>query len=183
MKIANFQAESVVNGPGKRAVLWFQGCTLACPGCFNPHTHTKNAGENKTVQDIIDWLRPLPVDGITLSGGEPFQQYPELLELLKTIRQELPHLSIVIFSGFYLHELNKFGSEALELTDAVIAGRYEQTQHVGDKLIGSANQEIVVFPHSIYTVEQFSDMKHSEVRIDTEGLIRITGIAPVLLNA
>ncbi|MCA9796206.1 MAG: 4Fe-4S cluster-binding domain-containing protein, partial [Candidatus Eremiobacteraeota bacterium] len=74
LRIADIVWSSRANGPGPRAVVWVQGCSLGCAGCFNPHTHDFQAGRWLPVPDLVEQLRGLPVQGLTISGGEPLQQ-------------------------------------------------------------------------------------------------------------
>ena len=74
VRVHAIEPRSRANGPGVRFVVWLQGCTLGCPGCFNPLTHDPRAGTERAVDDIVAQLRAVRVDGLTLSGGEPMQQ-------------------------------------------------------------------------------------------------------------
>jgi anaerobic ribonucleoside-triphosphate reductase activating protein len=81
MLLHAFIPASRANGPGLRAVVFFQGCTLACRGCFNPETHSF-AGTEVTVdavaEQVIRTREEHGVEGVTFSGGEPMQQAPAL---------------------------------------------------------------------------------------------------------
>ena len=84
------------------STVFFQGCTLACRGCFNPETHSF-AGTEVTVDAVADKVlrahKEHGVEGVTFTGGEPMQQSPVLLELMETLRQQVPNLSFGMFSG------------------------------------------------------------------------------------
>src|SRR5512144_1772309 len=101
LRIHRFEPLSRVNGPGLRSVLWSQGCALGCPGCFNPETHSFEAGERWTVDQTIEALLSMKdrVEGITLSGGEPLHQHKQLAKVLKTVRKQ-SNLSVLVFSGY-----------------------------------------------------------------------------------
>ena len=76
VRIHAFEPASRANGPGLRAVVWFQACTLGCPGCFNPDTHDPRAGYDAHTAGLaasVLALRPT-VAGLSVSGGEPLQQ-------------------------------------------------------------------------------------------------------------
>jgi anaerobic ribonucleoside-triphosphate reductase activating protein len=100
------------------------------------------------VAAVLGWLAsldPLP-DGVTVSGGEPFQQPRALRELLEGIgRWRPPRLDILLYSGYtYSHLSRRPGSrEILELCDAVVAGPYVQRRNDGAPLRGSSNQRLV----------------------------------------
>jgi anaerobic ribonucleoside-triphosphate reductase activating protein len=95
MKIHAMERCSRANGPGSRFVVWFQGCTLGCPGCFNPKTH-RTDGREISVDELASQI-PGDIEGITLSGGEPLQQAEAAAELLDVARAR--GLSTLAFSG------------------------------------------------------------------------------------
>ncbi len=72
---------------GVRAVIWFQGCTIGCPGCFNPETHSPGGGRETEVEELVGKIVGLggSIDGVSISGGEPFQQPEGLLALVKPL--------------------------------------------------------------------------------------------------
>lgn len=181
LRVHQFIPESQANGPGRRAVIWTQGCSLGCPGCFNPETHDFAAGQPISIDQLIDRLVTLGdrIEGVTLSGGEPFQQPDALLALLRRLRRETT-LSCLIFTGFALDELHRLplGPACLEHVDVLIAGRYDraQTQHAGP-LLGSANQQAHLLS-SRYTLADLAPVPTCEVIITPDGDVRFTGIAP-----
>lgn len=80
--------DSIVDGPGLRAVIWTQGCVHNCIGCHNPQTHNLYDGYEVDTTDIIDKIKHLKLQrGITLSGGEPFLQPEALEEIAKEARK------------------------------------------------------------------------------------------------
>ena len=101
LRMHHFLPCSRANGPGWRAVIWVQGCSLGCPGCFNPETHAFNGGAALGVDDLFKRIETVgdSVEGLTVSGGEPFQQLRPLTALLRRVRGET-RLSIIVFTGF-----------------------------------------------------------------------------------
>jgi anaerobic ribonucleoside-triphosphate reductase activating protein len=172
LRIHALNEYSLVNGPGVRSVIHFQGCKFACPGCFNPETHSMSGGFEITVDEVINKI-PTDIDGVTISGGEPFLQQEALLELVKRIRT-LGH-SIVIFSGFYMYEIQnlKHGPEILKYVDALIDGRFDQSVMSVDGLHGSDNQTIHLLTDR-YSKEDFVK-REVEFTFDMDGNVRITG--------
>ena len=67
-----FEPASRANGPGLRAVVWFQGCTLGCPGCFNPATHASHGGATADTVSLANeiLLAGEPIEGVSISGGD-----------------------------------------------------------------------------------------------------------------
>ena len=75
IKIAGIIKESIVDGPGIRLVVFTQGCVHNCEGCHNPETHSFSDGYYIEIGEILNMVKENPLlDGITLTGGEPFHQ-------------------------------------------------------------------------------------------------------------
>lgn len=204
---------SHVNGPGDRAVIWFQGCHgMNCPGCWNQESHKHGAGSLETANDLVGWLEKQPnIEGITISGGEPLQQAVSLLAFTYQVRERLPYLSIGLYTGYTLKELEDgrffwyWGESVADNTsphdefvpgtptlwkqirdnlDFAVMGRYNQLLRTTSKpLCGSSNQELVLFT-SFYKPEDF-EQQSVEICISPDGkLVNITGfpIQPAALK-
>src|SRR5262245_24598549 len=108
MLIHGFVSHTRVNGPGLRAVVYFQGCNLGCAGCWNPATHAF-AGRSCGLQDVAEQVaaadRIRAIEGVTFSGGEPMQQALDLLNLIRLLKRTRPELSIGMYSGYSEREL------------------------------------------------------------------------------
>jgi anaerobic ribonucleoside-triphosphate reductase activating protein len=198
MRIHSMISDSGVNGPGRRAVVWFQGCTLACPGCWNPATHAFGVGTNRSVQEVGAWiLACADIEGVTFSGGEPFQQAEALLGLCEYLKTAGPSLSIGLFSGYTIRELTSGGWQyrsdrdnswhhgSSELFDGIkchldfgVFGRFNQAQHTTDKpLCGSRNQEVVFFTNRYSSGDLLQ--QECEINISSDGEeMTITGFPP-----
>ena len=171
---------SCANGPGTRNVVWFQGCTLGCSGCFNPKTHDPNAGKELSAADICRCLLPPdepPCDGITISGGEPFQQPEGLLELLQLLKAA--HTPpVLVFSGYpyaMIQQTPAF-SVCLPFIDALICGPYRADVPPDyERFCSSGNQELIIRSDRI-TPEDFRDLPLREWIFDHHGLTVISGI-------
>ncbi len=86
LRVHAIEPLSYANGPGPRSVLWVQGCSLGCRGCFNQATHDPSAGESMAVEEAAKRLtRHAGIEGVTISGGEPFQQALPLALLLEWV--------------------------------------------------------------------------------------------------
>lgn len=87
-------------GPGRRIGIWFQGCSIRCPGCISMDTWTHGRGTT-TIAEVVDAISPWlsTADGITVSGGEPFDQREALFELLARLRA-LTAADILVFTGY-----------------------------------------------------------------------------------
>jgi anaerobic ribonucleoside-triphosphate reductase activating protein len=86
---------SRANGPGLRAVVFFQGCSIGCVGCWNPKSHRFRGTEitvDVVTQQVLRARALYGLEGITFSGGEPMQQADSLLGLLHSLREQAPEL-------------------------------------------------------------------------------------------
>jgi len=181
LRLHGMLPSSQANGPGLRWVLWLQGCNLACPGCFNPETHPFNAGQRMEISSLAKSILDAQehIEGISISGGEPFIQAQELAVFLEMIRQQ-SRLSVLIFTGYSLNELGSIpsASRVLQLTDVLIAGRYVQSRRIASGLIGSDNKKIHLLTNR-YTREDILASFEAEVHIQIDGGILLTGIDPL----
>jgi anaerobic ribonucleoside-triphosphate reductase activating protein len=165
-------------------VLWFQGCSLGCAGCYNPETHSPAPQNEVSVAELANEIeaRKSEIEGISLTGGEPLQQPEAVLALLEelAVRTEL---SVLIFSGYTHKEIEvlPLGPPILEHADVLIAGRYSQLKHLGTKLLGSTNQDVLLLSRR-YTHDQVSNTPSTEVRIHPDGSIVLSGVDPIDLE-
>lgn len=191
---------SEVNGPGVRAVIWFQGCTLNCPGCWNPDTHAFDKSKETSINSLTTWLQLLEgIEGVTFSGGEPMQHVADVLEICQYLRDVRPELSIGMFTGYTARELEtgnwqtilpvatpgmpgtvmlpgtgSLWEEVSKRLDFAVMGRFNVGKMTTKKpLCGSSNQEVVLFSDR-YTADAFKPQT-TQVTIDGDGLVKITG--------
>lgn len=178
LRLHAFEPASRANGPGVRAVVWFQGCTLGCPGCFNPGTHNPQGGYLCDTETLAAEILALGtrIEGISISGGEPFQQPEALLDLLGRLAGS--HLSRLVFSGYSLAEIDRLplGPRILRHVDVLIAGRYVASQHLGHSLLGSANQQIHLLT-SRYTLSELGRVPTRELILHADGSITASGLS------
>lgn len=181
LRIHQFLPYSRANGPGVRAVVWVQGCSLGCPGCFNPETHSFGGGELVAVDELVRRIAVLgeSIEGITLSGGEPLQQRPPLLALLGRIRAETA-LSVLLFSGFTWEEIQAMpeAENLLAGVDVLFTGRYEAAQRLARDLRGSANKTVHLLTDR-YTKSDLEAVPPAELMITVGGDVIVSGIDPM----
>lgn len=183
LQLNYFLPHSRANGPGTRAVIWVQGCSLGCPGCFNPETHSFAGGEWVRVEDMFKEIVVLndTIEGITLSGGEPLQQRDAVTALLRRVKTETT-LSTILFSGFTWEEIQAMPRpEFLQYIDVLIAGRYNASQRMARGLRGSANKT-VHFLSDRYTPNDINTTPTAEIMIKADGEIVVSGIDPPILS-
>lgn len=176
---------SRANGPGARFVVWVQGCTLACPGCFNPATHAPDgpsqlADVEALADDIAAEAAAGAIDGVTVSGGEPFEQAEGLLALCGALRSRAPGLSILVFSGFTRAEIERrpHGPEVLAAIDVLVDGRYVERRRLASGLRGSANQQVHLLT-SRHARAEVDATPVAEVVIGPDGEVQVTGVDPL----
>lgn len=155
IKIFGLQNDSIVDGPGIRYAVFTQGCPHHCPGCHNPDSHSPEGGEQKDTSEILTAIRKNPLlDGVTFSGGEPFEQPEPLAE----IAREAHHIGLNVFTytGYTFEELlqgkeKRRGWEALmRETDYLVDGRFDLEQRsIALQFKGSANQRILDMKKSL----------------------------------
>ena len=188
---------SRANGPGIRAVVFFQGCSIGCVGCWNPNSHKFHGAEitvDDVVQEVLRACREHALEGVTFSGGEPMQQADSLLRLIQGLRQQAPELSFGLFSGYAEHELdkgqywiwgdgsseqsqNRLWQEIRACLDFAILGRFNQAQPSSLPLRTSRNQVLRLFSDR-HTPADFSE-ELIEVSIHEGGRAEVTGF-PIL---
>lgn len=171
LQLHAFEPASRANGPGARAVIWTQGCTLGCPGCFNPETHSGKGGFTADVDLLFERIQAQgdAIQGVSVSGGEPLQQRRALLPLLERIKHETD-LSLLLFTGFDLAEVLRM-REARELlccVDVLVAGRYVSSRQLGRGLRGSANQAVHLLTNR-YSKSELEEVPTDEPIITPEG--------------
>lgn len=132
---------STVNGPGCMYTIFFSGCSKSCPGCQNSKFQDFSYGTSEDVLDIFSdiYKNRKFIDGVSLSGGDPFEQQPEpLLMLLKLI--DSLDLEVWVWTGYEFLEIPTKYINHLDYIDYLIDGRYVKEQPTTKKYRGSDNQ-------------------------------------------
>ncbi len=181
LRVHHILSASCANGPGLRFVVWVQGCSLGCRGCFNPATHAPAGGRSIAVFDLFAMIAAEQdrFEGITLTGGEPLDQRAPVLALLRRVREETRH-SIILFTGYTWEEFQAM-PEAGELAaclDLLIAGPYDASRPSIRGLCGSENQS-VHFLTDRYSAEDIAEVPEAEVIVTPDGSVLRSGIRPV----
>ena len=181
VRVNAFLPLTEANGPGRRAGIWVQGCTLACDGCYNPATHSPNAGQFLRIAEITEWVSVaadcLNLRGVTISGGEPLQQPDAVFELIRAVRLSRPKLDALLFTGFAWDEIERMGigGDVSRTFDAAICGRFERSLRLAQRLRGSSNKTLHIFSDK-FTPAEFEDVPEIEIVIGKDGRIEKTGI-------
>jgi anaerobic ribonucleoside-triphosphate reductase activating protein len=187
--VAATRERSMREGPGIRYVIWVQGCSLKCKGCFNPHFWNQHGGSSRDIDsllhDVIAARIKFPeIEGVTFLGGEPFEQ-PEALADLSQKLQKLD-FSIMVFSGYTLAELKDEKSSHyvsrlnfLSSIDLLVDGRYQQDNVDIDRpWVGSKNQEFHFLTERYSKETLFNSVKDGlEITVLNSGEVQINGWA------
>lgn len=150
LNVAMTMPRSMANGPGKRAVIWVQGCTIGCPGCYNAFTHPHKIETLASPKKLAEWINSIDdIEGITFSGGEPLEQAEAVSKVIEAVNSSRANpLSVFIFTGFDHEELESSTTPAvqrlLSLTDMLSAGPFKIQERDTNLLWrGSSNQRLV----------------------------------------
>lgn len=165
MNYCNIKNCDIANGTGVRVSLFVSGCRNHCNGCFQKETWDFSYGEKftkETEDKILEMLAPTYINGLTILGGEPFEEENQraLLPFVKRVRAAYPEKDIWVFSGYTLEEMLTEGmrpgcevtSELLSLIDILVDGRFEEDKkNISLKFRGSENQRIIDIKKSAET--------------------------------
>lgn len=153
MRISGLVNDSIVDGPGLRFAVFAQGCPHACAGCHNPHTHDFGGGHVEDTRHIIDRFLANPLlDGITLTGGEPFCQSAACKLLADAAKAA--GLNVWAYSGYTYEEIAGDADmlDLLRSVDVLVDGRFVQEERsLSLRFRGSKNQRLIDVAASLAT--------------------------------
>jgi len=167
-------------GPGKRLAIWVQGCSLGCKGCINPELWESLGGKKIHLQQLAASLLPVisQFDGITITGGEPFRQYEQLIAFCSFLKQKL-NINILVYSGFTIDQLIENHPDKIFLSciDHLVDGPYLQNHGEKNSLRGSSNQNFFTFESGkIIQTEPFAKTEKWSINVENEQTIFMAGI-------
>jgi len=190
LRWSRFLASTSAEGPGVRAAVWVQGCSVKCPGCFNPHLWSERGGRDDEPASLAaDWIaaaRAAGAEGITLLGGEPFDQAGALAVVARAFRDA--GLTVMTFTGYTHAQLQGWSAERddirslLEATDLLADGPYLADRPDAVRpWIGSTNQGLRALTPAyralIASIEERGGQDRLEIRIARDGTIAVNGWA------
>jgi len=142
---SEIEFDSIVDGPGLRAVVWFQGCIHNCPGCQNPQTHDFENGVEDNTQNIVNTiLKNKFISGVTFSGGDPLIQSAACIEIARELKKH--DINIWCYTGFTWEMLqSSLNARGLfKYIDVLVDGPYIQELKSYDLTFrGSSNQRLI----------------------------------------
>ena len=164
MYYGNIKNNDIANGVGIRVSLFVSGCRNKCKNCFNQETWSFTYGnlfDSKVEERIIEFLKPNYINGLSILGGEPFEEenQKDLLPFIKKVRSIYPEKTIWIYTGYTLETdlLNENGKKHTEYTleilrniDILVDGRFvEELKNLSLKFRGSENQRIILIKETL----------------------------------
>ena len=180
LNLMGYVDQSQVNGPGCRAVIWVQGCSRECPGCFNVESWSFDVNQLMSVDELVEKIISNPLnEGVTFSGGEPFWQAESLAELARRVKAK--GLNVMSFTGFTLEQLQSKSAptgsmDLLAQLDILVDGAYLESYAVNSPTspVSSSNQRVHVFNLSLKDrINWASDQ--TEIHILKDGSRLVTG--------
>ena len=145
-KYAKINYIDTVNGSGIRVSIFFSGCNFHCKNCFNSELWDFNYGipfTEETISKIIELLKPDYIKGLSILGGEPFQNYDAVIKLVKRVKEIYPNKDIWIWTGYKFDDIPEECKDILSLADVIVDGRYEEDKRdLSIAFRGSTNQRI-----------------------------------------
>lgn len=168
-------------GPGRRVALWFQGCSIRCPGCVSVDTWDGSVGAT-AIGEVLDVLASYAdeADGLTISGGEPFDQ-PDALAVVLGHWRRVSQRPVLLFTGHDMADLLGWFAAHPSLVDAVIAGPFDARAPQTLALRGSDNQRLYVLTalgKAFAAYERSADARDRrlDVAFDGDGYAWFAGI-------
>lgn len=147
IRLAGVVRESITDGPGIRFVVFCQGCPHHCEGCHNEETWSYDGGKLVSIDKILDAIDQNGlINGVTFSGGEPFEQTHQFLKLAREIKKR--NLSIMIYTGYKYEDLKARNDseidELINMSDYIVDGPFElDKRDLTLQFRGSTNQRII----------------------------------------
>ena len=149
IRLAGIAENSLVNGKGLRKVFFSQGCSHHCEGCFNQHTWEFAGGRMFDMDELVQKVKDEPfLDGVTFSGGDPFQQADKFAYLAKKLHEA--NINIWAYTGYTFEELmklaqtNSYIKQMINNVDVIVDGRFMKDKMSENlKYCGSSNQRVI----------------------------------------
>lgn len=169
-------------GPGRRLGIWFQGCSLRCEGCISVDTWATAKTLIPIEQLMMKLSSYLPlIDGITISGGEPFDQFEALLAIVVQLR-ERTKVDILVYTGYGVEDITDQLQQIKPYIDVLISDPFQRQSSQTLRLRGSDNQRLHCFTSQ--AVEKFAYYQQTvttkdkvlDVMFDAEGVVWFAGI-------
>lgn len=187
LTVSRFQRRTAALGPGVRSVIWFHGCSFNCPGCIAAEMNSSTDFLRLSASRLADAVLAIPeIEGVTLSGGDPFDQNLESLSAFLEQLRSRSQLSIMCYTGRLLSQLRvgmntSINEHILAMIDVLVDGLYVDALNDGSAWRGSSNQQVHFltsrYKHLDSGIGSSRD-RMVEVSLDSSARMHITGIPP-----
>ena len=165
-------------GYGRRVGIWFQGCSIHCAGCIVPETWIAGPEHCTSLRGLLTRIQPWieSADGVTISGGEPFDQGAALHALLAALRVLSPG-DLLVYSGYPWARLATTYPEIIAGCDVVVSEPFRSALRGEEPFVGSSNQHV----HTMTPLGQvrYDRWRSFDRRLDVavdDGNIRLAGV-------
>lgn len=192
LRLARIHHPVTVLGPGRRIGMWVQGCSIGCAGCMSKDTWAFDSGHEVLVEEVVRSLVDirddaaadgLPLTGVTISGGEPFDQPLGLQRLASQLRAAWPDVDLLAYSGYRWERLVRDHAPVLGVLDAVMSEPFVRSRPTALPWRGSANQRLHLltplgrsrFEHAEREGSASSDAPRLQVAVNESG-VHLIGI-------
>ncbi len=174
INIAHIEPESYIYAPGKQFVIWVQGCGLHCRGCWNTEMWDFEPKHLIEIDKLVEQIDNTPeLDGVTILGGEPFDQLEPVFQLSLIIKER--GLGLTIYTGYEIDELtNPIQKKILQHTDLIHTGRYIQSKRNIDLQWTGCENKKTIFLTDFYQ-QKIDNANYCEIQINAEGEITLLG--------
>ncbi|UGV41777.1 radical SAM protein [Methanococcoides orientis] len=175
--VAHIEYGSQIYGPGNRLVVWFQGCSLACSGCWNKSMWSFESCKLIERKHLFDSIQDhSEFDGVTFLGGEPLDQIQNLSWLITELNRN--DISIMLYTGYEVEEIrgDTSKSDICEMVDILVTGRYrEEERDIFLRWRGSQNQKLIIKNNKSPNLDFADGTNQVEIVIDEYGSTSIFG--------
>lgn len=157
LNIAKIHTRVLSLGPGIRFAIWVQGCPFNCRNCISQEWIPFSISNIIKADALVQYIAGhKDIEGITISGGEPFMQSHALSYVLRNVRSLMPSINIIVFTGFKIELLKGEGAKRLlEVTDVLIDGLFSDELFINKGLRGSSNQRIHFLSERMRSFENY----------------------------
>ena len=166
-------------GPGLRYVIWTQGCPFHCEGCATPESRTKTHDKQVYITALAEDILARPsIEGVTISGGEPFLQAEALADFLDLVLAKRPELTVMLYTGFLREYLTwPKAQRLLGHLDLLIDGPYVKELNDNQGLRGSSNQQLHFLTPRLLPWKD--ELEHGKRKVEfhiVQGMVKAFGI-------
>lgn len=176
LRVGRVMHGTSAEGPGLRTAVWVQGCSIQCKGCINPHLFSIHGGHSVDPQDLVAKALERGVEGLTLLGGEPFDQALACAALSQYAKGA--NMGVICFTGYsyeYLKQQN-CATELLDVVDLLVDGPYMADRPERERaLVGSTNQRFIHLTDRYAEYDPVASPNRVEFRLGIDGSVEAAG--------